>query len=315
MQNKRKLYGYLAIITADILWGMSFVWTKELLQNGIPVFTILLGRMIVASSVLLLLFKITGKLENIRRKDFSLFFLLALFQPFLYFIGENYGLKYASPSIGAAVVALVPVAQTLSLHLFYKENIRATVFLGTAVSAIGIAIMSFSSQTADLSMKGLLLLLLAVVSAAMYGTILQKILKKGYGPVTITTAQNMISIIYYLPCFLVFDLNTVTSLQWNAQSVINILILGVLCSAGAFALYSTAAKLISVAGIAVFTNVIPVVTLAMSVLLGVELLNVRKTVGILIVIVGVLVSQFVFSGKKKSETENKNLNIKETKTN
>ncbi len=300
MNNNRKLYGYIAIVIAVILWGASFVWTKELLQREFPVFTIVLCRMVIASSVLLLLFKTTGQIERIRKKDFILFILLSLFQPFLYFIGENFGLMYASPSITAAIIALIPIATALSLNFFYKEHLKKELFIGAFVSVIGIIIMSFSNNSADITLKGFLLLLLAVVSATMYGTILQKILRKGYGPITITTYQNVIAVIYYLPCFILFDASKVSTLDWSFSPIMNIIILGILCSAGAFILYSTAAKLISVAGIAVFTNVIPIVTLAMSVLLGLESIDLKKILGIFVVIVGVLLSQIAIKTNKQN---------------
>ncbi|MGP1515250.1 MAG: DMT family transporter [Bacteroidales bacterium] len=292
MQNKKKLYGYTAIIVAVILWGMSFVWTKELLYKGFPVFTIVLSRLIVASSILLLLFKPKGQIERIKKDDISLFFLLALFEPFLYFIGENFGLLFVSPSVTSAIIALIPIVTALSLYMFYKEHIHKKLFVGAAISVIGIVIMSFGGQGKDISIGGLLLLLLAVLSATMYGTVLQKILRKGYGPITITTFQNIIAIIYYLPCFLIFDINKVQSLDWSFAAITDIIVLGVLCSAVAFALYSVAAKLISVAGVVVFTNIIPIVTLIMSVTMGIEKINIQKIVGILVVIGGVLLSQW-----------------------
>ena len=305
MENRKKIYGYSAIIAAVLLWGASFVWTKELLVKEFPVFTIVLCRMVIASCVLLLLFKTTGQIEKVSRKDFPLFFLLSLFEPFLYYIGENFGLLYVSPSIAAAIIALVPIVTAISLSTLNKEKLRAELFIGAAISVIGIMLMSFTSSSNEISIKGLLLMLLAVVSAALYGTTLQQILKRGYGPVTITTWQNMIAVVLYLPCFLIFDAKHVTSLDWNVSTIGSLLTLGVLCSAAAFALYSAAAKIVTVAKASVFSNAIPVVTLCLSVLMGTESITAQKIIGILVVVGGVIISQRTASAKKTPQIKQK----------
>ena len=306
MKDKGKIYGYIYVIGAVLLWGASFVWTKELLVKDFPVFTIVLSRMIIASCVLFLLFKPTGQIEKVKRKDFYLFFLLSLFEPFLYFIGENFGLLFVSPSIASAIIALVPIVTAVSLSTLSKEKLRAELFIGAAISVLGIMLMSFTSSSNDISIKGLLLMLSAVVSAAMYGTVLQQILKKGYGAVTITLWQNVIAAVLYLPCFLIFDTSKVTYLDWNISSVVSLLMLGVLCSAAAFALYSAAAKFITVAKTSVFSNAIPVVTLCLSALMGTEEFSVQKIVGILVVVGGVIISQRTVNKRKNTEIEKDN---------
>ena len=49
--------------------------------------------------------------------------------------------------------------------------------------------------------------------------------------------------------------------------------------------------------VSVFTNAIPVVTIVFAVLLGQEVLTWNKVLGILIVVGGLLFSQFVFNKK------------------
>lgn len=149
-------------------------------------------------------------------------------------------------------------------------------------------------------------MLLAVVSAALYGTTLQQILKRGYGAVTITTWQNIIAVFLYLPCFLIFDVRQVTSLDWNVSTIGSLLTLGVLCSAAAFALYSAAAKIVTVAKASVFSNAIPVVTLCLSVLMGTELITVQKIIGILVVVGGVIISQRTETKSKQKKIKKKN---------
>ena len=50
----------------------------------------------------------TKKFEKIKPKDYLLFFFSSFFNPFLYFIGENYGLDKVSASVSAFIVATIP---------------------------------------------------------------------------------------------------------------------------------------------------------------------------------------------------------------
>ena len=88
------LVGYAAVLVYSCLSGVSFVWTKRLLEHGFPVFTIVLIRLIIGAIFLLLTLRLFNKLEPLKRKDIKDFILLAIGEPFIYFIGEDFGLKY-----------------------------------------------------------------------------------------------------------------------------------------------------------------------------------------------------------------------------
>lgn len=64
-------------------------------------------------------------------------------------------------------------------------------------------------------------------------------------------------------------------------------------------LYSYGAKIISVIKVSVFTNAIPVVTIIAAVILGQEVFSLPKILGIVIVVMGLLFSQFGFNKNKK----------------
>lgn len=292
MKKQNLLFGYLAISIAMLFWGISFVWTKQLLIAGFPVFTIVFFRLIVSSAFLFSFFKWQDKLEKIRTGDWKWFFLLSLFEPFLYFIGEDFGLKYVDASFAAVIIALIPIAVTFTMHFVEKEPLHWKMLLGIVVSVFGVGLMSIGpDNTFSFSSKGFLLLMLAVASASGYSVLLARLLKH-YGPVSITTYQNMISILYYLPFVCVFDMRHFSSLTWNFSTVGSLLCLAILCSSGAYVLYSYAAKEISISKVSVFTNAIPIVTILFASMMGQETCSVQKIIGIVVVVGGVVFSQF-----------------------
>ena len=219
--NNRKISAYIAIIFSMIFWGISFVWTKELLNANFPVFLILTIRLAISSLLMFVTFSLLHKLEKIQKSDISKFLLLSFFEPFLYFIGENFSMQYVDASFAAIMIALLPIVNPLALYVFNKEKIGWNLLVGVVVSIIGITIMSINPNgQIQISWQGVLLLLLAVFAGAGYSVILCKLINK-YSPITITTYQNIIGILYFLPCLLIFDIEKLNSINFKTNSVQN----------------------------------------------------------------------------------------------
>ena len=291
MNDKHTLKGYIAISISMLFWGFSFVWSKQLLNAGFPVFTIVFFRLLIASVIFVTLFCIQHKLEKIAKEDRKLFFWLALFEPFLYVIGEEYGLQQVSASFASVIIGLIPIVVSVTMYFAEDEKLTWTLLLGTIVSIIGIGVMTFGPDSQVVfNLKGLLWLMLALVSAGGYSVLLAKLVRK-YSPVTVTTYQNLLALPFYVPFVCIFDLRHWGAIDWSMQSLINLTCLAILCSAGAYMLYSYAAKHISITKLSVFTNAIPIVTICGAALLGQEALTLQKFAGIAIVVVGVVLSQ------------------------
>lgn len=297
--NRKSIIAYVSIIFSMIFWGISFVWTKELLNANFPVFLILTIRLAIASLLMFSVFKLMGKLERIEKTDLPKFFLLALFEPFLYFIGENFSMHFVDASFAAIMIALLPIVNPIALHIFNKDKIGWNLLFGAVISVIGIMIMSINPEgEIKISWQGTLLLLLAVFAGSGYSVILSRLINK-YNPITITTTQNIVGILYFLPCLLIFDLDKISSVVWIKDAILSLVFLAIFCSAGAFMLYSYSAKLLSVIKVSIFTNAIPVVTIIVAIILGQELFSFLKVLGILIVVSGLLLSQFGFKKRRK----------------
>jgi drug/metabolite transporter (DMT)-like permease len=297
--NRKSIIAYVSIIFSMIFWGISFVWTKELLNANFPVFLILTIRLAIASLLMFSVFKLMGKLERIEKTDLPKFFLLALFEPFLYFIGENFSMHFVDASFAAIMIALLPIVNPIALHIFNKDKIGWNLLFGAVISVIGIMIMSTNPEgEIKISWQGTLLLLLAVFAGSGYSVILSRLINK-YNPITITTTQNIVGILYFLPCLLIFDLDKISSVVWTKDAILSLVFLAIFCSAGAFMLYSYSAKLLSVIKVSIFTNSIPVVTIIVAIILGQELFSFLKVLGILIVVSGLLLSQFGFKKRRK----------------
>jgi len=123
-----------------------------------------------------------------------------------------------------------------------------------------------------------------------YSYILQGLTKK-YNAYTIISVQSILGAIYFLPLLLLFDLDILFTVQWNAELIINITSLAIFASALAFFLFVIGTKYIGVTKASIFTYLIPIFTAIISYNVGHEEFTVLKILGIAVVILGLSLSQ------------------------
>jgi drug/metabolite transporter (DMT)-like permease len=280
-----------------LFWGMSFVWTAIALRYYQPV-TIIFIRLIVSTALLFLWIRFFGRIKKIERKDYKLFLLSALFNPFLYFLGENYGVKLTSPTVSAVIIATIPLFVPLFAYFSLKEKMTVLNIVGLVISFSGVVIMLVSRDfKLETSPIGVLSLLFAVISAVAYAIYLKK-LTLSYSPIFIIGVQNFLGVIYFLPVFLIMDFNHFITVRPNLELISSLLALAIFCSSLAFVAFTLATREIGVSKTNVFANLIPVFTGIFSFLVIGEQLNSQKILGIVIVVAGLFFSQL----KKPLET-------------
>jgi len=282
---------YTAITLAMIFWSFSYVWTNIAIRS-FTVLTLLESRLLVSSILIFLFGKLTKQLQLPRREDIKWFLLLALFEPFLYFIGETYGLTRISPTIASVMLATIPLFAPFSAYFLLKEKVSWANIAGIVVSFAGIiTIVTVGSDTAAATDPiGISLIAFAVISAIFYATILKK-LSAHYNGITLITYQNIIGFFYFLPLFLGIEAPHLGEIVWRTDSIVCMLLLALFASFIAFVLFAEAVRRIGVTRSNVFCNLLPVLTAIFSALILHEVLPAQQIIGMVIVITGLFVSQ------------------------
>ncbi len=283
-----KVYG--GLLLAMLFWGMSFIGTKYSLQTLQPI-SIVLIRLVISCSFLVLLGKLLGLLDKLKRKHIHWFIILAFFEPFLYFIGETYGLKYVSPTIGSILIATIPLFVPWGAWLFFKDKINIKNFLGIVISVVGVFFTMLNKDFQfTASLLGVSLVMVAVISAIAYTLIIRHI-ANDYSPLTIITYQNLLGIPFFIPLFFIVDFPSFSYATISNDLWIVLLLLGIFPSSFSYMFYTYAVREIGVSKTSVFTNLIPIITALASYFLFNETLTLVKILGILIVIIGLYIAQ------------------------
>lgn len=296
---KFKAYIYMVSILAITLWGISYIWTDRLIQLGIPVFYFVFVRIFVAGLCLLLLNTVTRQMQRIHRKDLPKFLLLALFEPFIYFLAESYGIKLTgSPTLSSMVIATIPIFSVAAGFLFFRERINWVNAIGIVLAIGGICLVVMShGKVGPNFIWGIILLLIAVISEVGHAS-MTKSLSGNYSSQVIVMYQFLIGSIYLFPLFLFKGLEDFEPRYLSYEVWTPIICLAILCSSMAFSLWVNTIKHLGVAKSSIFTALIPVASALSAWALGYEFLTMRQWGGVLLSAVGVIMSQYCMKQQK-----------------
>jgi drug/metabolite transporter (DMT)-like permease len=298
LKDRIRIYG--GIFLAMIFWAFSFIWFKVANETFLPI-TIVFFRLIAAILILTTYLAIKKKFVKIRKEDRKLFIMLAVFEPFLYFLGESFGLTYVSATVGSVLISTIPVVATIGAWIFLKERLKLINYAGIVLSFTGILIFVIDrSGTLSYNVKGLALMMLAVFSASGYNLTLSRLVGK-YEPVFIVNIQNTLGAILFLPVFLIFEAGHLAETTLTLKAFIPVIELAVFASCGAFILFAYSVRNLGITRANVFTNFIPIFTAFFSFLILGDRLTLQNIAGMMVVIAGLIMSQMNGRHKKSDD--------------
>jgi len=289
MQNNNLKYFGSALL-AMFFWSFSFVWFKVAYKAYDPM-TVVLIRLSLATAIMFVIAKIIGKLQPLQKGDLRWMFLLSFFEPFLYFMGESFGLKYVSPTVAAVIVATIPLFTPLAAWYFHKEKMSWANFAGLSISFVGVSLVVLdNSFKFSASPLGVTLEFLAVLSTIGYAIILKK-LTHNYNGYTIISYQNLFGAFMFLPFWAIFESGKTFQTPFNQEAFMAIVKLAIFASILGFIFFTYSIRHLGINKSNMFINVMPVFVVVFSFFILGEEINGQKIAGILIVISGLFLAQ------------------------
>lgn len=282
---------YTSIVLAMIFWSFSFIWTRVAIHSFHPM-TLITLRLLIASILLFVVAKSTGKLQKLRRKDFKWFILLAFFEPFLYYVGETYGLTTVESTLAAVIVSTIPLFAPVFAFFILRERIGRPTIIGILISLVGVFFVIYEPGGGfKANPWGVALMFLAVFAAICYATVLRKI-PTYYSNMNVIFYQSLLGLVFFIPTFFLTDYSTIQTIKVSNEALLALVMLSVFASVIAFVLFAGAVRQVGVTRTNVFVNLIPVFTAILSWIILDEIITVGKWFGISVVVIGLFVSQW-----------------------
>ncbi len=291
--KKLELYlPYLAGSGVSLIFGLSFLFTKEAL-NSLSTIFLLSFRFILAALVLTVL-RLTGVIKlNYKNKPFKELLILAFFQPIAYFTFETIGIKLTSASEAGIMVALIPIVVTILAAIFLKERPGKMQLVYILVSVAGVIFIVLMSGDLEGSghILGILPLFGAVLSGGIYNILSRKLSVK-YTPLEITYVMMWSGAIVFSICAAFSgsvngNLGTYVASLSLINTIVPILYLGILSSVCAFFMLNYMLSKLPATNSTVFSNLGTVTTILAGVSIRHEALYWFQAVGGFLIILGV----------------------------
>lgn len=287
---------YIAILVAMTIWSASFIFTRIGLESFPPI-TLVTMRMVLAAIILGIVGGVTKQIQRLERKDAKFLLIAAFAEPFCYFICEAYGLTLVSPTVASVILSTIPLFAPLFAFTILRERVTWSNMLGIIISLAGVLMLVVEKEEIVVKPLGLLVLMLAVVAALIYSSMLKKVPEK-YNATTIVFYVYLFSLLFFIPAFFIKDFETIHQIDFQWRSFYAVLTLAIFASVLSFVLFCYSVRKLGVTRANAFCNIMPGCTALFMWLLYDETLPTIKIVAIVIVIIGLFISQIQFKTKK-----------------
>lgn len=289
MSSPSKSAAYAALLTASVVWGGSVVAQKVAL-GAFSAVEVSVFRGLGALCILVPLWWWQEQsATRLTLRDLGILTALGLGV-----LGNHllilYGLKHIGAGAAGVIIGASPAITAFLSSLMLRDIPFSRVWVGCAVSFIGVALVSGSNATTDGGGDPVLgggLIVLALISWALY-TIGSRWMMEGLSPLTVNWTTLLISIVFQIPLLwidpqvLEAGAGSIPPSGWAA--LIYVIVFATALGQQAW-LYGVSGIGPSRAGI--FTNLIPVSALLLSFVILGESLDLIKMLGIGFVLGGV----------------------------
>ena len=295
IEAENRMRGHMFALFTVLVWGTTFVATKVLLSSFSPV-EILFYRFLIGFVVLLVFRPKHVKLGGWRQE--ALVVAAGLTGVVLYFLFENIALTTTTASNVGVIVAVSPFfTAMLSTVLLKDERPSVMFFVGFAVAIAGIVLISWSGlETGGLG--GDLLALAAAAVWSCYAVLTRKLGALFEDPIQATKRTFAWGLVLMLPALFLLDIRFDLGQFLNPVMTANMLFLGVGASAACFATWGIAVRLLGAVKTSAYIYLVPVITVATSVVVLGEPLTPPIVLGIVLTCAGLALSERGKSGER-----------------
>lgn len=300
LMGNRRIAGHLAAVFTILIWGTTFISTKVLLEDFMPV-EILFFRFVMGFAALFLV--CPHRLKTADHRQEITFVLAGLCGVCLYYLLENIALTYTMASNVGVIISVAPFFTAVLSHLFMKSEgkLRINFLIGFVVAMAGVSLISFNGRELELNPIGDILAVLAAFVWACYSILTRKISSFGY-PVILTTRRTFFyGILFMVPALFFFDFKVGVERFTDMTVLFNLLYLGLGASALCFVTWNVAVKVLGAVKTSGYIYMVPVITVVTSVLVLKEPVTWVSVAGTVLAVTGLSLSEYHGKGREPDE--------------
>lgn len=280
----RKSHGMLMLIFVNVMWGLSFIFSKTALSEGMPVMTLAFWRYAFTAAMLLpMCLKMEGGIRLGKWAPRAL--LTTLLGITVYFYFEYSGLQRTTASAASLILALVPMLTLVFRVVFYRERISRMRWFAVVLSLVGayFVIMTDGSEGSG-TLAGNLLMVCACLCWTGYILTTPKLMES-CSSMRVSTWQAVAAMITLAP-FALAERSAWVPVSMTAW--LCIFLLAAVCSALCYVLYNEAIRTVDSLTVSLTINLNPVAACVGGALLLSEMLTPMQLFGGVLIILSMI---------------------------
>ncbi len=287
-KTKKLLWGHIFTFMTIVIWSVAFVSNKALLIYISPIENMIL-RFALAYLLLLLIYPKWKLPYHIQDELF--FLLLGFLGIFIYFLLENFALKYTQATNVGLYMGAIPIFTALFAHfLTHDEALTSNLVFGFFIAMIGMGLILLEGSQFELRLRGDLLALSAAMTFALYSVLL-KLAPKGYHYI-VTTRKSFFYGLLLMGLFQIYQGHSLDIRILQEPTVWgNILFLGILSSGVAFLLWHQGIERIGSISASNYIYLVPLLTAITGIIALDETLTTQMVLGGGLILGGLYLAQ------------------------
>ena len=280
----KKNSGMLMLIFVNVMWGLSFIFSKTALSEGMPVMTLAFWRYAFTAAMMLpMCLKMEGGVRLGKWAPRAL--LTTLLGITVYFYFEYSGLQRTTASAASLILALVPMLTLLFRVAFCRERISGIRWFSVVLSLVGayFVIMTDGSEGSG-TLAGNLLMVCACLCWTGYILTTPKLMES-CSSMRVSTWQAVAAMLTLAP-FALAEKSAWVPI--SAMAWLCILLLAAVCSALCYVLYNEAIRTVDSLTVSLTINLNPVAACIGGALLLGEMLTPMQLLGGVLIILSMI---------------------------
>ena len=298
--NKQSIIGHLSCFIAYAIFGFNIIVCKDL-TNGqlISPLTIFCLRSIGAGGLFWLISLFFPK-EKVEHKDYIKIFAASMLGFFICQLTFLIGIAHITPMDCSILTSMSPIYTMAIAAIVLKEPITLQKSVGVAISFAGIIYLIVSKVSTDGTVEttsfGIVMLILNTLSFSMYLGIFKPLIGK-YSVVTFMKWIFLFAFAVSIP----FSIKEIVNLNWATIPTAQLSELAYLILFATFITYfliPIGQKRIRPTLVSMYSYVQPIIAIAISICIGMEMLTWQKVVAAVMVFGGVIIVSYSKSRAK-----------------
>ncbi len=282
--------GMLAATIAYSIFGLSYLFSKMALGIAEPMI-LLAVRFSVTFIVLNLLVACKFMKLNLKGKNLLGPVMLGILQPVLYFVFENYGLKYTTTSFTGIVSSISPIFTAILGVIFLREKPNWKQWSCIVLSIVGVLMVSMGNSGGENTLAGCLCLLVAYFLGGFYSILVRK-LSAQFSSFELTYIMFTVGFVFFaVMAFVTHGDDTISMLTaavGSGKFIAACLYLGAAASVGAYMLANYSLATLPVSRATIFNSFSTIVSVLSGVVLMGDPFTIVSAIAFVMILCGVL---------------------------